>query len=305
MLGIGLVPEGVGLGREVQFAVRVAQRHAPVARQAIAAFAVGGQQLAGPARGGDDVVRPRGERHAVGVADLQCEDGAGAITLRAREKTEAAVRRAVLDGLLELVVDHQPVEVLARNDVHHPGHRFRSIQGRCAVENVVDPLDGDVGVHVGQVGPGAARIRPIAVDVGGDAVAVHQRHGGAGADTAQVGVGFAALRSVRTVDALVPAFAGALVVGAADLGGIGIGVHADLVGLVEDHVPEVRRAGHLQVEFADDVHRRWQVEVVAPDVGSGDDHLFDVAAFFFLFFGVFVFSVVCIGGAQAQATAGE
>ena len=119
VLGVGLVPEGVRLVREVQFAVRVAQRDAPVARQAVAAFAVGGQQLAGPAGGVLNVVRARSERHAVRVADLQREDGAGAVTLGTGEHADAAVRRAVFDGLLELVVDHQAFEGLARNDVHH------------------------------------------------------------------------------------------------------------------------------------------------------------------------------------------
>ena len=236
VLGVGFVPEGIGLGRQVQFAVLVAQGDAPIAGQAVAALAVGGQQLAGPACGVDDVVRAHRERHAVRIADLQGEDGAGAVALGAGQEAKCAVGRAVFQRLLELVVDHQAFEVLARDDVHHAGDGLGAVQGRGAVEDVVDALHGDVRIEVREVCARAARVRPVAVHVRGHAVAVHQRHRGAGADAAQIGVGLAALRAVWPVHALVPAFAAALAVGAADLRGVGVGVDADLVGLVEDHI---------------------------------------------------------------------
>ena len=288
VLGVGFVPEGVCLVGQVQFAVLVAQRNAPVARQAVAALAVGGQQLAGPTGRVDDVVWPRRERHAVRIADFQGEDGAGAVALGASQEAEGAVGRAVLQRLLELVVDHQAVEVLARNDVDDAGDGLGAVKSGCAVEDVVDALHGDVRIQVRQVGAGAAGVRPVAVDVGGHAVAVHQRHRGAGADAAQVGVGLAALRPVRPIHALVPAFAGALAVGAADLRGVGVGVDADLVGLVEDHVAQVGRPRQFHVDLADHVHRRGQVEVGAPDVRSGDDHLLDGAVLAFFVLVVFV-----------------
>ena len=288
VLGVGVVPEGVGLGRQVQFAVLVAQGNAPIAGQAVAALAVGGQQLAGPAGGVDDVVWPRRERHAVRIADLQGEDGAGAVALGAGQKAEGAIGCAVLQRLLELVVDHQAVEVLARDDVDDAGDGLGAVKGGCAVEDVVDALHGDVRIEVRQVGTGAAGVRPVAVDVGGHAVAVHERHRGAGADAAQVGVGLAALGPVRPIHALVPAFAGALAVRAADLRGVGVGVDADLVGLVEDHVAQVGRAGQFHVDLADHVHRRGQVEVGAPDVRPGDDHLLDGAVLAFFVLVVFV-----------------
>ena len=119
---------------------------------------------------------------------------------------------------------------------------------------------------------------------------VHQGHRGAGADAAQVGVGFAALRPVRAVHALIPAFAGALIVGTADFGRVGVRIDADLVGLIEDHIAKIRRTRQFHIEFADDIHRRWQIEVGAPNVRTRDDHLLYGAAFF-----VLILFVVVIG----------
>ena len=279
-LAFDLMPVGAAVGH--QLAGGVANRPRPVARvAAVAAVVVGGQQLAGPVGRTDDVVRPIGELHPVLIADLQREYHAGALALRPGKQSQAPVGCAVLHWLLELVVDLEALEILARHDVDDAGDRLRAVQRGCAVEHCLDAADGDAGIEVGEVGAGAPGPPAVAGDVGRHAVAVHHRHGGAGAEAAQVGPDFAALLPV-------------LVVAAAELERRRVGVDAHLEGLVEDDVAEVRRAGEFQIDFVDGGHRRREVEVVAADEGAGDDHLLD----FFLVVFVFLF----LGGEQGAGT---
>ena len=114
-LPLDLVPVGAAVGH--QRAVRAANRHRPVPWVAASGFVVSRQQLAGPVGGTDDVVRPIRELHPVLITDFQCEHQAGAFALRPGEQAKATVGSAILERLLELVVDQQTLEILARHEV--------------------------------------------------------------------------------------------------------------------------------------------------------------------------------------------
>ena len=233
----------------------------------------------------DDVAGPVGEPHALGVAHLDREDRAAAIALNTAEHAESGLRCAVLDGLSPVETDGEALEVLPRHHVNDAADCFRTVERGGAVEDGVDPTDGDRRVHAADVDSGtfAARGR-----VRGKPVAIHHGHRRPGAEPAQVRPDLGALVALLVVGLAAPFVVGQPVLPglrAADaLERCRVGVDAKLERLIEDHIAEFRVTGHLDVDVVDDVLGRRQVEVRTPDIGSGDDHLLDFFVVLLVFF---------------------
>ena len=249
--------------------------------------------------GVDDVVGAVREPHPVGVAQFHGEDRPPAIPLHAAKHAEGLIRGAVLEGRGPVHAEGESFEVLARHHVDDAAHRFRAVEGGGAVQDGLDPADGDGRIHAAHVHPGALaawrRVRR-------QAMPVHHGHGGSGAEAAQVGPHLRALVALLIVGLPAP-----LVIADAVLSGLrtadalergGIGVDAELERLVEDHIANLGVAGHLDVDVVEDGLGRWQVEVVAPDVRSRYEHFLDVAVDLFdLLLGIFL---IVILGRRAQ-----
>ena len=240
--------------------VRVGQG---VARALEAADAIGNGALvaAGRARAGTEDGADAIGAVGVPVADeieIAAEVAALAVVVGEHGKAAAiegvTERAADLVGFVgrrpELAGQLQAVEVAARDDVDHAGHRFRAIGRRRAVGQHLDPLDHVDGELVG-VGEKLAGVVGHRSQTG--AAAVHQRQGRPDAEPAQ--------RELR--DALQGVLA---------VRGLRAGVDRQAL----EHILQADRPGVLDFRFPDGLHRGRRLKVLLlPHVGAGDDDHFN------------------------------
>ena len=127
----------------------------------------------------DDVIGSIGVAHPFRIAHLDCEDRAAPFALHPGQKAGGLDGRPIRQGLLVVIADFQTLEILLRDEVDYAADRLSTVECGSAVEDCLDPADGDAGIGGVDVDPGPSS---LGVGVGQQAVTVDHGHSGPGAE---------------------------------------------------------------------------------------------------------------------------